>query len=272
MNEKIEEGQEDREEGGGVLVEYKRNKPEKVRKSNMPVYENEAVRKELEAVELLPEVSGVRPGMFERSIFQSAADRKIESEMYLRGNTLEMMVARLNEERPYRVSMRMVVDDMHVIRKEWRQTYLANIDEVKAKELARIDELEKAYWEGWAKSLEKESNTITEKLEDRTAHSGDKPTYSRTRVRRVDRDGRGDPKMLEGVERCIKLRCKIFGLDAQRIEIMDWRKQAASAGVDPNQLYEDVMSKFLDANLVVDIDEDIVKGEKGVIVEEDVEE
>ena len=95
-----------------------------------------------------------------------------------------------------------------------------DIDKAKAKELAKVDKLERTYWEAWERSLEalerrstRMSGTITKEVD---APDGSKrfvqetPTQQAfTTVERL-----GDSRYLQGVQWCIERRCKILGIDA----------------------------------------------------------
>ncbi len=71
------------------------------------------------------------------------------------------------------------------------QSSIVNINEAKAKELARVDHLEREYWEAWERSVG-EHRTKTLKTEEIN----------------------GDPRYLSGIQWCINKRCELLGLDA----------------------------------------------------------
>src|SRR5262249_34737583 len=75
--------------------------------------------------------------------------------------------------------------------------------QVKIRELARIDQLEREYWEAWQRSRQDRERTVQEKT---TAPAGDR-LKAGTRSEGPD----GNPKFLRGVGRCIEMRCKIIG-------------------------------------------------------------
>jgi len=76
-------------------------------------------------------------------------------------------------------------------------------DEAKARELAKVDRLEREYWTAWGRSC-KDAETL------RQEGSGEKPS----RVVKIKRPRNGDPAFLRGVQWCIERRCKIIGVDA----------------------------------------------------------
>ncbi len=123
--------------------------------------------------------------------------------MYLKGYTQQAIADHLG------MTRQMVGYDLKAIRQEWLQSAIRNFDEARAIELARIDLLERNYWDQWEKSCERvteqvkvaEANPITGKPEP-------------TRVTIHESAGLGDVKYLEGVKWCIDRRCKLLGLDA----------------------------------------------------------
>jgi hypothetical protein len=93
--------------------------------------------------------------------------------------------------------------DLKAIQAEWQRHRLDDFAQAQLRELARIDQVEREYWEAWERSCHNWEQTHQEKT---TAPAGDRlKAGTRTEVRD------GNPKFLRGVERCIELRCKITG-------------------------------------------------------------
>jgi len=95
--------------------------------------------------------------------------------------------------------------DLKVLQKRWLESSLVNFDQARAKELAKIDALERTYYEAWEGSLvEKETKTA----EKTTGGASD-------RIKAVSRHEHreGNPAFLAGVQWCIEQRCKILGID-----------------------------------------------------------
>lgn len=98
--------------------------------------------------------------------------------------------------------------DLAAIRQQWLESTLIDFNEAKARELARIDKLEREYWEQYEAS--KGGRTVATVQE---AAGGKRQT-----VRKETRTG--DPRYLSGVQWCIEQRLRIFGLYApQRTEL-----------------------------------------------------
>jgi hypothetical protein len=93
--------------------------------------------------------------------------------------------------------------DLKAIQAEWQQQRLDDFARGKLRELARIDQLEREYWEAWERSCQNREQTLQEKS---TTPTGDR---LKAGTRTEGRDG--NPEFLRGVERCIEMRCKITG-------------------------------------------------------------
>jgi hypothetical protein len=93
--------------------------------------------------------------------------------------------------------------DLQAIQAEWQRQRLDDFAQAKLRELARVDQLEREYWEAWERSCQDRELTLQEKT---TASTGDR---LKAGTRSEGRDG--NPEFLRGVERCIELRCKITG-------------------------------------------------------------
>ena len=157
--------------------------------------------------------------MTRREPAQLARDRRRVAEMYLRGALQSDIAEELG------IDQSTVSRDLQSLRDEWLQSALVDINEAKARELAKIDGLEVEYWVAWQES-KKDAETIThEEKAGWQAYSKDTTQY----VGQV-----GNPSFLAGVQWCITKRCQILGLDEpQRIEFQEsfdldaWRKNRA---------------------------------------------
>ena len=99
--------------------------------------------------------------------------------------------------------------DLLVIQKQWQEQTQLNLDEAKARELAKLDEIERQAWEAWEKSRkDAETMEVTG-----TAQGGKgKPET----VRKTTKGQAGDSRFLAIVLECQKRRAEILGLDAPR--------------------------------------------------------
>jgi hypothetical protein len=130
----------------------------------------------------------------ERDLRETAA-------LYLRGLTHAEIAQRLH------VSRQQIGYDLKVLQQRWQESSLADFNAKKAAELARVDELERTYWEAWERSCQAREVTTQERIQG----GGGQPDDGRRKagVRKEQRDG--NPEFLRGVERCVELRCKITG-------------------------------------------------------------
>ena len=129
------------------------------------------------------------------------------------------------------VSRSQVGYDLDVVRRRWVQESLTAFDARVAIELAKLDELERTYWEAWERSRGAFSKTTT-----RSRQNVRLSTQGEATVERNERDG--DPRFLEGVLKCIDRRIRLVGADAPiRIDMEhELRIAAADAGLDPEQV------------------------------------
>lgn len=138
-----------------------------------------------------------------RSPTQIVRDRAEIARLYLMGVTQAEIGERLDMTQP------MVSYDLKAIRALWTDSAIRDFDEVKSQELAKIDNLERTYWEAWERSLEQfKSKTIKAKGKNPVEAAANAEQTLKTE------DRNGDPRFLEGVRWCIDRRCKIFGFDA----------------------------------------------------------
>lgn len=98
-----------------------------------------------------------------------------------------------------------ISNDVKWCRKQWQASAVFNFDEAKGRELAKLDLLEKTYWEAWEESKVEKQTTKTRRVDSNSPSTMAEATKTK-------RDG--DPRLLDGVMKCITKRCQILGLDA----------------------------------------------------------
>ena len=140
-----------------------------------------------------------------RRSIQIERDRREIADLYLQGWTQQRIADHINadKERGYTLSQRMISYDLLALQKKWQHSALVDIDAAKAQELAKLDRLEREYWDAWERSC---GVMETERI------SGDATKPSSIVKTSKNRDG--DPRFLQGVMGCIDRRCKILGVDA----------------------------------------------------------
>lgn len=132
-----------------------------------------------------------------RTKFERERDLLEISRLYLQGITQAEIGQRLG------VSQPQISYDLRVLRNRWLQSSIVNIDEAKARELARVDHLEREYWDAWEKSKNPVKTRGSKKVDGEQVES---TIQGET--------GTGDPRYLTGVQWCINKRCEVLGLDA----------------------------------------------------------
>lgn len=185
---------------------------------------------------------------------QIDADRAFISSALLRGETMSSIAERLSAMRPYRVTLDIVALEARYMREEWRRQFMQDVSTATAIELARLAELEKAYWEGYQRSQQDLVKTVKEANESNAvarrpnSHDTLEPFKSSRAI--VSKEGRdGSVQWLAGVMSCIAQRCRILGLGVQSKQAEDdWIKSAKKFGVqNPSEIFNDLVKHFVEA-------------------------
>jgi hypothetical protein len=164
----------------------------------------------------------------------------------MKGKTIveivEIMKAQFNED----MSIGMIRKDLKFMQENWQNSALMDTDTAMSRELARLDQLERTYWQAWENSLKQRSISTAEKTEDKTG-AAETHAYSRTKTKRVSAERDGNVLFLQGIERVIAQRAKLLGLNApQRYEI-NWRKEAEKYNIDPDVMKDSLVNEFVEA-------------------------
>jgi len=131
-----------------------------------------------------------------RSKIQVEKDRREIANLYLQGIIQAEIGARLGMTQP------MVCYDIKVIKKRWLASSVRDFDEAKARELARIDNVETVAWRQFELSQGDKKSTTVKKSEGGTEAT-----------KKIE-ERLGDPRYLKIVLDCVDRRCKILGVDA----------------------------------------------------------
>ena len=111
------------------------------------------------------------------------------------------------------VTQQQVSNDIRAMSKQWQQSSMVDMNEAKAKELAKIDNLEQEYWTAWEKSKEDFQQKITKAKGTNESVKALEKTTKEVVVY-------GDPRFLAGIQWCIGKRCDIIGIDAPKQSTM----------------------------------------------------
>jgi hypothetical protein len=184
-----------------------------------------------------------------RTKAQIAADRGVIADMMIEGKSVYTIRDHINAIRKYNLSVSSIGYDMRVIQKEWVETYLQDINVAKAKELARIDRVEKAAWIAWEESKKALTKTEKEKVEnEQIGKSGEAyQKHRKVRAKTTEQESNADKEFIKVVQWCVETRCKILGINAPQRYDISWRKQAAAAGLDPDKVKADLVDQFVSA-------------------------
>ena len=132
-----------------------------------------------------------------RGTAQIARDRRRIADLYLQGWLQADIAEKVG------INQSTVSRDLKALYKQWLAESLVDFNAAKAKELAKIDALERTYHIAWIRSCEDAETTRQE--------------GSRAGVDKIVKTAKGqagDPRFLTGIQWCIERRCKIMGIDA----------------------------------------------------------
>lgn len=164
--------------------------------------------------------------MAERSPIQIQHDRMKIADMYCRGLYQSQIAKEMG------LSQQTISRDLGIVRELWRDRAIASFDQHVANQLAKIDNLERTYWEAWEKSQKP-------KRKERASTSvGGKYDIEKAGTE-VELERDGNPNFLMGVERCIQKRIDLLGLKAPDMwERADWQREMRELGVDAGIEFE----------------------------------
>lgn len=118
--------------------------------------------------------------------------------LYIRGYSPEQIVRRIGCE-PADVKRCLTI-----ARKHWKKRATKAYDDLLAHEVAKLDEVERAAWDGWDRSLREEVQAVNEESE------GPKGPTVKTGTRRTTKAG--SPAFLQTIAATVKQRCELLGL------------------------------------------------------------
>jgi len=118
------------------------------------------------------------------------------TELYLQGFTMFDIAEKLN------ISIDMVKYDLAKVRQSWLEHARLDLNELKAKELAKLDYLEQQIWAQWRKSQQTQTKITQEESETRGASS-------KTETIKLA----ANPKYAEAILKIQERRCKMLGYD-----------------------------------------------------------
>lgn len=126
--------------------------------------------------------------------------------MYCRGNTQQAIADYLE------VTRQQIGYDLKIVFGRWQESAVANIEERKAAELEKVNQLERTYWDAWERSLKPKESRVRKAAKMGDSEDEAVAALRTSELKTEQRDG--NPSYLEGVRWCIEQRCKILGLNA----------------------------------------------------------
>ncbi len=174
-----------------------------------------------------------------RTTQQRENDLATIAKRYILGDKLGNIAA------DFDVSIQTISNDVKEIRRRWLASSIRDYDGKVAEQMARLDILETEYWYGWQRSQEDEE-TKTDERKVKVAVDGKTKLPAEEKAQTRTKGRVGDPRFLEGVERCIDKRCKLFGLYAPTKVDVTWRDELKGQGIDPDAVFENVVEKYIE--------------------------
>lgn len=183
-----------------------------------------------------------------RTKTQILRDRAMISELLLEGRGPTEIMLALNKRRPYNLSEGQIRYDIDVIEQEWIETKIRAFDKHRAIAIAKVEKLERTYWEAWNRSRRKKRKiTKSESKSEGVGAEGD-DFYQDSESRKEEVEGRvGDKDYLKGLQWCYEQYAKLTGAyKASKMEIT-WRERAKEYDLDPDKVVKDLQRQFVQA-------------------------
>ncbi len=153
-----------------------------------------------------------------RTNIQRERDLVIVADLYLKGHTQQYIADEVSEEYDrFSLTRQQIGYDVKKLIKRWQKSQLVDVDQAKIGELAKINHLERTYWDAWDRSC-KDAETVTQKtkgvVQRRQGEDGAFVAERPAEATKTSKGQAGDPRFLTGIQWCIEQRCKILGVYA----------------------------------------------------------
>ncbi|MEM7533840.1 MAG: hypothetical protein AAF639_16770 [Chloroflexota bacterium] len=171
-------------------------------------------------------------------------------DFYLKGWTQLRIASKLG------VTQQQISYDLKAIQDRWRTETTINLDEVKGRELARLDLLWRTHWDAWEDS----KRDLTKTRQEQGLDGAGKASI-------LQEERSGDVRFLKEARECIKMRMELLGLkptDKTLIQIrLDAEINYVLDRIEARFGHDEVLyERILDTILNEDEDEDnIIEGE-----------
>lgn len=187
-----------------------------------------------------------------RNDIEHSRDLDKLASLYLRGFNMSEIARILSQESGgYSISRVQVSKDLAKLKQMWIDNATSSYEQTIARELAKIDELERSYWEEFEKSKrDSEVSTVEQSFEGYDASSkmkGGGSVYENVRKSTKKSTREGNLKCLDGVQWCLNKRLELLGIStAQTSRVtISWEEQARQEGInDPTALFEELVTNI----------------------------
>lgn len=150
---------------------------------------------------------GYRP----RSPAERMKHRLLISKMYLQGKSQMEIGAQVG------ISQATVSADLRALNKAWQASALLNLNERRARELAKIDFAESEAWVAWEASKQKISETTTQ-----VVGKDNDGELQQTKATVTTVEAPGDIAYWNAAMRCVEMRVKLLGLnEPESLRVVD---------------------------------------------------
>jgi transposase len=135
--------------------------------------------------------------------FRIAERRKKVTSLYLQGKFQDEIA------KVVKVDRATVSRDLKAVQAEWLKSGVMDLNAAKARELAKLDEVERQAWVAW-----EQSRKDAETMEVTGTAQGGKGMPDK--VKKITKGQAGDSRFLGIILDCVNRRCEILGLDAPK--------------------------------------------------------
>lgn len=151
------------------------------------------------------------------------ADQEVIARLYIAGKSQREIAEVVNAGRPEEkhIGPRQVSDSLKGIRDAWLDSACEDYDSHVARELARIDQIEREAWEAWERSklTARTVRTKTSPVPPPPAE-GQPPGEAPVETTVTESEQAGDPRFLDKVGWCVDARVRLLGLAAPDTSIL----------------------------------------------------
>ncbi len=135
------------------------------------------------------------------------------TDMYCKGMSFRTIAKELSDKRQYKIGSTQAFYDVQKALERWQKKTTDAIERHKSEELAKINLLERTYWEAWERSLTEKQST-SQSMEKTGVDKGEKKEKIVATTKKEM--ATGNPSFLNGIQWCINKRCEILGIDAPK--------------------------------------------------------